>query len=163
MLFLLVLMPIMFIGLAMAADFTRMIISARQVSNSAGAAALAGAFQFRPGTTTVDETQATAAAVETYCRAEATGALKLSSPAGPSHISCPAADAGAPAAPISVTFLNEDTTVQVTATYHVTGLLFVKYLTGGGDFTGTVIRQAQVCDPRASNGPTNGYCVRPSS
>jgi hypothetical protein len=61
------------------------------------------------------------------------------------------------------------TTVTITVNYKVDGLVFVAMMNnifgnGNSDTVNgrTVSAKAFVCNPTVANGPTQGYCVRPT-
>ena len=167
--FTIVAMPLIFFSAAAAVDFTRIIIAAREVSNATAAAALAGAWQMEAGQASVNPTDATTAAVETYCAAERAGATHLSSPVGPAR-TC----AGGGRAAVTVTLRDYRataggytaggyTTVEVTSRYRVDDLIFFSYFGGGSAFEGPpVTRSASVCVPGDTDGATQGFCQRPA-
>lgn len=151
----LIAMPLMFFGLSMAVDFTRVILAGREMRTATHAAALAGAYQFQPGRAELDRAAARFAARETMCVSQqfgvknAVAASAGGSPCGP----------GFSSVSMTMTFPTAST-MQVTTRYRVDGLLLLKYF-DGEDSEYSVTRTAAVCDPRDSSGPTAGYCVRP--
>ena len=153
-------LPALFFGSAMAVDFTRIIVAAREMHNAAEASALAGAYQFSTvgDPTTLDPAQAKSAAQDTLCTAARAGQLHLTT------FTC--ADAQSMTPRLSA----DRTTVTVTVNYAVDGLIFVDTLSSmfgddRGDTLGgyQVSAKAFVCNPAAANGPTQGYCVRPTA
>lgn len=158
-------MPTLFFGAGMAVDFTRIIISARQVSNAAQAAALAGAQQFTVNDASINVPRAVSAATETYCLAKSAGALSLSSNGTSGARACPGALAGQQATIVVKPMRVPDGAavgVDVTARYRVTDLLFAGFFTdpnAGPD--SSVTRTATLCIPGVATGPTNGYCAHP--
>lgn len=149
--------PLMFLGLAMAVDFTRVIITGRDMATATHAAALAAAYQFVPGEAEINPQAAQAAAVETMCVAQDQGGTQGTSPGQTWSVPCPFG--GATSMHVSVT---SPTTVQVTTNYTIDDLLLLSYF-DYGTVEQTVTRTAAVCDPRDDTGPTDGYCVRPAN
>lgn len=148
-------MPLMFFGLSMAVDFTRIILANREVSAATYAAALAGAYEFNSGQDTINLTRASAAARETLCVSFQQGAVKDAVPGERARAAC--AGGGSIAASVR---LPTESSVEVTSSYRVDGLLLMKYF--GYSEEDTVIRRtAAVCNPSDPSGPTAGYCTRP--
>lgn len=153
----LVAMPLMFFGLSMAVDFTRIIMAGREMRTATHAAALAGAYQFTPGKATLNAVAANDAAVETMCVTVDQGAIKNAVPGDSVVTPCSSGQA------VSVTTkLLTTSTIQVTARYRVDDLLLVKYFDYGQQ-EHVVSRTAAVCDPSDTSGPTNGFCTRPTN
>lgn len=150
--------PLMFFGLAMAVDFTRVIMADRQMATAAHAAALAGAYQFNPGKATINAAAARSAAIETLCASSEQGATDLAVPGSRGLTTCPLGG-GSVAATVAVV---DTTAVRVTATYSVENLLLLSYFEGDNPER-RVSRTAAICDPRDATGATGGYCTRPSS
>lgn len=150
--------PLMFFGLAMAVDFTRIIMADRQMATATHAAALAGAYQFNPGKATINSANARMAAVETLCVAQEQGSVTLAEPGNAGLTPCPLGG-GAVAAKVA---LIDAQTVRVTTTYAVENLLLLSYFDGDNPDR-QISRTAAICDPRDTGGATNGYCTRPSS
>ena len=149
--------PLMFLGLAMAVDFTRMVIAEREMSTATQAAALAAAYQFTPGEATIDPARAQLAGVETMCVANSVGETHNASPSTSWRAACPHGGQ----ASVRVEMLST-TEVQVTSWYTVPNLLFLSYF-GSSATEQKVTRSAAVCDSRDASGPTGGYCQRPQS
>ena len=149
--------PLMFFGLAMAVDFTRVIMADRQMSTATHAAALAGAYQFNPGKATINAPNARAAAIETLCSAREHGATSLAEPGSSGRTSCPL---GGGSVAATVTALSP-TSVRVTTTYTVDDLLLLSYFDGKNPQR-EISRTAAICDPRDPAGATGGYCTRPA-
>lgn len=158
-------LPAFFFGAGLAVDFTRIIIAHRQVANVAQAAALSGAQQFTTDAATLNTSLAVAKASETYCAAQQSGALSLSSGAGSTGVRCTGMYAGAPATITVATAKDRTgaaTTVDVTARYRVTGLIFTGFFGADRSLTADpVTRSATICVPGDVTGPTNGFCAHP--
>lgn len=153
---LLVVFPLMLFGLGMGVDFTRVIITGRDMATATHAAALAAAYQFEPGAARISPEQALGAAVETMCVAQQVGAVDGTSPGASWTVACPGG--GTTSVRVQV---DSPTTVRVSVNYRVEDLLLLDYF-GYDDVEQTVTRTAAVCDPRDATGPTAGYCVRPT-
>lgn len=153
---LLIAFPLMFFGMAMAVDFTRVVIVGRHMATATHASALAAAYQFEPGRARIAPVPAAAAAVETMCVAQDQGATSGAAPGDAWPVACP--QGGSASVHVQVV---SPTTVRVTSSYRVEHLLLLGYF-GYGDVDQTVTRTAAVCDPRNPAGPTDGFCVRPS-
>lgn len=167
--FTLVAMPLIFFAAASAVDFTRIIIASREVSNATAAAALSGAWQMETGKASVNSSEAVAAAVETYCVAQRSGAVHLSSPleataacpgGGPASVRVALKDYRATAGGLTSA---GPTTVEVTTRYQVDDLIFFSFFGAGRSFEGPpVTRSASICVPGDTEGVTQGYCQRPT-
>lgn len=167
--FTVVVIPVVFLSAALAVDFTRIIIAARETSNAAAAAALAGAWQMEDGVAALNASKSTAAAVETFCYAQRVGATHLAQPAGSGGHTC----SGGGRADITVTLKDYKatnggltaggyTTVEVTARHKVPDLVFFNFFGAGRSFTANPItRSASVCVPGDTAGATQGNCQRP--
>lgn len=153
----LIALPLMFFGLAMAVDITRVVMAGREMSTATHASALAAAYQFNTGAATIHPTRARQAAVETMCVAVEHGAIKNAVPARTGTTPC--VFGGGPVA-VNVTLVSPQV-VQVSARYRVDNLLLLSYF-DYGTVDQEVTRTAAVCDPRDRSGPTGGYCTRPS-
>lgn len=160
--FVLLAVPVFFFGSALAVDFTKAVIAARQVANATQAAALAGAQQYRFGEATVDLAAAKAAAADTFCTAQANRQMAYATGIG-SGLSC----SDGSVAHISVTGSggsgNAVTLVTVTAQYQVDGMLFTRFFGESAYVANPITRSAAVCVPGQAGGPTGGYCARPGT
>lgn len=154
---LLIAFPLMFFGLSMAVDFTRVVIAGRQASTATQAAALSAAYQFVPGEARLDAVAARTAAIETVCVAQDEGALSLSDP-GDGRVLCPSVG---DSVAVAVRMVNSST-VEVSTSYRVSGLLLLRYFSYG-DVDQVSTRTAAICDPTDTSGPTGGYCSRPEN
>lgn len=139
-------------GAMLAIDMTRIIIVARQASNAAEAAAVAGAQQYQPGRIALESGRARNVARESLIRSHAVGAV----------------DAEMVSTPQVVVSSNSYGSERVTVTYRyeIPGLVILPVLnaitdsdTGLGTFE--VTREADVCVPGQYT-PTGGSCVRPT-
>lgn len=149
--------PLMFFGLGMAVDFTRVIIAEREMATATHAAALAAAYQFNPGRATINAPNARAAAIETMCVAREQGAIRLSDP-GMAHTAGCTFGGGSVSARVT---LPSPTTVTVTTTYRLKNMILLSYFDVGSSDQ-SVTRSASVCDPRNASGATGGFCTRPA-
>ena len=167
-------LPLVFLGSALAVDVTRLIVTARQVSNATEAAAVAGAQQFRRTPVTpcptatcyqysldLNQGASDRVARETMREAVRWRAVTASTRPGDTSVRI---------------FDNPSGTerVEVTVNYRVTGLTFVpvvNYLLGetaSRDVSLTAVRYADVCASRDVNAatkryaPTEGNCTRPT-
>lgn len=145
--FALVTLPVAMLCLTLSVDFTRMFLAARQVTSAAESAALAGAYQTTPGTSTLDESLAESIAEETFTVAGDSGVYHLASNSEP-----------------EITATTSRVTVAVT--YDVAGLLFAGWFMDGNSETFNIERHADVCVPATSgtvDAPLGspGYCTRP--
>lgn len=159
-------MPTLFFAAGIAVDFTRIIVSARQVANATQAAALAGAAQFTPNAASIDRSRAITAATQTFCAARGSGALSLSQNGSGASRACTGRFAGQSATITVSPFSAPDGAavgVDVTARYRVNDLLFSGLFTSS-DTTDTLstTRRATLCIPGVVSGPTNGYCAHPN-
>lgn len=148
--------PVMFFSLGLAVDLTRMIMADRQVATAAHSSALAGAYQFVPGRATLHSGRAKSAAQETMCVTQSHGGLEKVTAASKGRINC----SGGGRVSAAVTVNTSTNKVRVTSTYRVEGLLVLRWF-GVDSRDRTVWREATVCDPRDTKGPTSGYCTRP--
>lgn len=154
----LILLPVTFFMGGMSVDITRIIIAAQQVRNAGDAAALAGAFQFKPGEADLDvrnpdpRRNPREVTVAVYRAAEAAQVTPL--------VTTPAR-------------LSTEVTprrVELTVEYEVRGLVFTRLLQLGqadpeedfrqGRFDYRTVRAADVCVP-GEYVPTEGNCSRP--
>lgn len=154
---LLIAFPLMFFGLALAVDMSRVIIAGREMSTATHAAALAAAYQFNTGEATINPSKARQAAQETLCVARGHQGLKNTEPPHDSAtVGCQYGGR------VSVTTrLLDSRTVEVTSRFRVSNLLLLDFF-NGQDSDQSVTRTAAVCDPRDTAGPTGGYCARPT-
>lgn|GEM_PF-7092179 len=156
LIFVVVSLPLIFLGLAISTDATLMIVRGRAVSNSVNMAALAGARQTQAGKRTLDT--AHAANVARFAMALdaspgqhnvlrgitvlRTRAYAVNTPQGYGHVSA-------------------------SMTYRVNRLLvtpIIATLTGKriANPTVTITRHAFVCDTLRTSDPTRGRCIRPT-
>lgn len=147
--------PVMFFAIGLGVDLTRIIMADREVSTAVHAAALSGAYQFNLGKVTLNAGRAKSAAQETMCVTQKNGGLSKSSAATRGRVGC---SGGEPVSAAVV--LKGSQTVRVTSTYRVEGLVMLKWF-GVSNEDRSVWREATVCDPRESSGPTSGFCARP--
>lgn len=151
--FVLLALPAIWFGAALGVDFTRTIVAGRQMRSAAQAAALSGAYQWQNGETggdptKLDATSAMAAATETLCRAADAGVTHLTN-----------FDCNGDTFDVSVS--PDGTKVTVKVNYQVSGLVFVGLMAGSGTVGDEVSATSFVCNP-ALDGPTQGFCVRPT-
>lgn len=169
--FSLIALPVVLFSLAIAVDFTRIIVANRAVGNAVDSAAAAAAWEFVPGTVGLDRTTAREAAIETLCAAKGADAMPNISDTGSSIVTC---DNGETIS-IDVTFNANQSTwgglpadgnptvAQVSAPYKVSGLIFFPLFTGSGSETGRVSRVAEVCVPGdQQSSSVQGNCSRPT-
>lgn len=154
--FCLVAIPVLFFALAMAVDFTRVILAGRQVGTATQAAAIAGAYQFKPGVAELDTGAAASVAADTYCWSAEVGGTPLVRT--DSTDSCSGAKASA-----RLEVLATSSSVRVTAHYQVKGLLVMDFFTSGGYHPPEVTREATICSSQDPTGPTGGNCYRPQN
>lgn len=173
--FLMCALPLFFFASAIAVDFTRTLVTNRTMGNIASAAAAAGAWQLEDNSriegtndnaVAIDPDRGRRAARQTMCE----GMVAVSSVVptrGAGQVPC----LNGSVAPIDVYLDNYREyvmgypggyqTIQVTSRYEVTGMIFLQYFGAGDSIEQTVTREASVCLPGDTNGPTNGYCSRP--
>lgn len=125
--FVLIALPLCMLGFSMVGDFASSIVAHRQVSNAAESAALAGAYQFQPGTMEVNPGDAVSAALDLYNTANAENVTRMATDEHP-----------------KVTVEDDNTTVVVTVDYRVPWLGFAKWF-GAGENLQTVVRSASLC------------------
>lgn len=151
--FMAITVPVMFAGLGMAVDVTRITLAYRQMSMAADAAALAGAQQFAPDKAYLDTGAAHAAAVDSLCYSARVGAMPQARAGNSNQLQCGAGSA-------SGTISANTARVQVTANYRVPDLMFLGYFGVMQGKDSSVTRTAQVCVPGAT---ALGACVRPQA
>jgi hypothetical protein len=152
--FLMFVLPFNYLGLGLSVDIARAVVVSRQASNAAEAAAVGGAFQFQPGTSTLNTTGANWVATATVWRAFDIKAVKST-----------------PVYPVGVATTNHSwggQRVQVTVKHQINGLVLpiLSRITGQSDggirtYNLRTVRSADVCIPNRYD-PTGGYCARPT-
>lgn len=152
--FVMIALPMLLLGSTLAGDITYMVKTNREVSNATEAAAVAGAFQFQPGSTLLVRTGANsynAAAQRLIAEAESNGSVSVDIDA---------------TVDIEVNPYGGERVI-VTSTYTLRPFGFYAALEAffGGDDAGgrtyTVVRTADVCIPGVYS-PTGGACARPT-
>lgn len=138
--FVLIMFPVLVAALGISADFTRLIIGHRQVSDTADSVALAAAHAFDSNSgglsasPSLNAAQARAYAQETFDQAVGNSTLgsMLNAVENP--------QLG------DVKISDSNTRVTITITYKMTGFIAVDYLAGKhNNLTFTVVRDAQIC------------------
>lgn len=154
LLFLAVLLPLTLVGVALSADYTRIILAKRQAANTADVVAMAAATALfeRGETMHIDEEEARRRAEGLFARASASGMLPKNMTARLVSVTvCDAADGGCPS--------GQEVTVAIE--YEVPGFIVVRVAAPGADTAvgGRVRRSARVCDPQ--DPPTAAGCAYP--
>lgn len=138
--FLLVVLPIMFFGGALAFDVSQILTTHQHMTQAADAAAVGGAHEIEVHGATLNEPRAVA--VGTATAAESLAALGYSDQ-------------------VQVEVSTDPHTVTVEFSYRNDNLVFLRYF-GHHYVEGTVARSASICVP-GQPGPTEGFCARPQS
>lgn len=149
--FITTMVPVLFVALTLSSDFARLIVTHRQVADTADTVALAGAHAFnntsggRVTNAKLNSANANAYAQETFKQALGTG----NGDAMLSGASSPKLS--------SVRVIENGTAIEVTITYQQDGFVALDFLMGGQAKEGfTVTRTAQIC-----SAGTNQYCAYP--
>lgn len=150
--FLIVALPLMYLGMALAVDVARIVMVSGQAANVAEASAVAGAFQFRTGTATLDRTAARNVGM-TLAQLSYSGGNVNGSLASVPDVRV-----------LSNSYGTERVTVTVRTSVDTVLLGTVLNLLSGDPGATTITlsatRSADVCIPNRYT-PTAGYCARP--
>lgn len=143
--FALLTIPVFFFGAGLAVDFVSLIGTNRKVAMATQAAALAGSHTFNEDQATISP-DATGVARDTFCEAmENYGQVPVE------------AAGGSGTCGVSLSIDLTSTTITVTSSYRVDGLIFAQLLGAGGHSGATAVtRTANVCNPEGSH-----YCAAP--
>ena len=156
--FILVALPMLAFGSALAVDISRLIVSAREASNATEAAAVAGAQQYQPNTFRLDPGKVAPKVGESLAQSVSSGAMR--SPV--TSVTAVVTDNGY--GPVG----RGTQRVTVTTRYVVDDLVFLPLLglMTGGSYNNSqelqMTRSADVCLP-GQYGPTGGSCTRPTA